>query len=368
MSSPPAWSIGHSKRSTYGRSDSVQLPGPGAYDQSANLRRSSAPRWSIGTSTRREESRNDTPGPGSYNSPGKISKRNPTYHIASRTEPTERDSTPTPGPGAYDVSRLLRGTDVKPPAFTIRARSAAGVDRSQSPGPGAYDQSSEIRLIRAPTVRLGTAKRDRFYTTQDIPGPASYDTKSFESKRGPKWGFGTSERNETETSARIVPGPGTYKISSMFEGQKRGPLIISRRPDSALFNGSKIPGPGAYNPSLTIKQRAPSFRIGSAPRNGLEIEHNLYVPGPGNYANVRPSRHGGTVVFGKSKRKPLNEFSITPGPAAYEVNSSTNYGPKFAIIPRRDDVNQSQKDKSTPGPADYKPSFSLVKTNLGKVA
>jgi len=47
----------------------------------------------------------------------------------------------------------------------------------------------------------------------------------------------------------------------MFEGQRRGPLIISRRPDSALNDASKIPGPGAYNPSLTIKKKAPSFRF-----------------------------------------------------------------------------------------------------------
>jgi len=363
MSSPPAWSIGTGKRSGNRKSESMSIPGPGAYDL-GNQKFSKRSGYSIGTSKRRDELRSEAPGPGAYNSPGKISKQMPKYHFGVKTVATERDV--SPGPGAYDVARISRASDKKAPAFSIRCRSAqSDTARSNSPGPGAYDQSSNVRLNRAPTYRMGTSKRERFYTSQDNPGPGAYVPKIKMTKEGPCYGFGTSDRSGTENSARYVPGPGAYTLTDLTERSKKGAYIVSRKQDTSLLESSKVPGPGAYNPAMTSKKRFPAYRIGSAPRSSINRE-SVNVPGPGNYQLKLP-RHGPVATIGSSRRQPLNESTDAPGPGAYQLNLSTNYGPKFVIIPKRNDPSQSQKDRVIPGPGAYTPSVEQIKTRNARI-
>ncbi len=176
--------------------------------------------------------------------------------------------------------------------------------------------------------RMTTSKRDRLYTTQDIPGPGSYVPKIKMTKEGPCWGFGTSDRSGTENSARYGPGPGAYTLTDLTERSRKGAYIVSRKEDMSYLESSKVPGPGAYNPSLSSKKRFPSFRIGSAPRN-IGDKEAANIPGPGNY-DVRLRRHGPTATIGSSRRKPLNDSNDAPGPGAYALNLSTNYGPKVS--------------------------------------
>lgn len=67
-------------------------------------------------------------------------------------------------------------------------------------------------------------------------------------------------------------------------------------------------------------------RMGSAPRSHVDREQ-LLVPGPGNYDPKQPKRNS-NVRIGTSRRKPLNESFDIPGPGAYQVDLSTNKGPK----------------------------------------
>jgi len=75
--------------------------------------------------------------------------------------------------------------------------------------------------------------------------------------------FGTSPRG-MENMSKTLPGPGSYNLKSMFEGSNgsnfRGTSLTPRRPDSALTNASRTPGPGAYNPIVQDRIRSPSYR------------------------------------------------------------------------------------------------------------
>lgn len=48
-------------------------------------------------------------------------------------------------------------------------------------------------------------------------------------------------------------------MNTSFDEHIKGPIILSRRPDSALLNASFIPGPGAYE-IKTLGKRAPTYR------------------------------------------------------------------------------------------------------------
>lgn len=104
--------------------------------------------------------------------------------------------------------------------------------------------------------------------------------------------------------------------------------------------------------------------MGTAPRSSISKEATL-IPGPGQYT-ISPERHRNSVIIGSSSRKPLNERTESPGPGAYSFDLSTNKGPKYGMIPRRDEVLKAQKDRETPGPGQYDPSMDAVKTKMPK--
>lgn len=128
---------------------------------------------------------------------------------------------------------------------------------------------------------------------------------------------------------KYIPGPGAYTIPSEFGGKSKGSTIVSRRPDTAIENAGRMPGPGAYSPLLVTKKSAPTVRMGSAPRSSMTREQ-LYVPGPGNY-NPKPIKSTMNIRIGNSLRKPLNDPNTAPGPGAYMQSLSTNDGPRVRI-------------------------------------
>jgi len=357
MASPPAWSIGTSKRSTDWRTGGQ--PGPGAYNPS-NLNKNAAPGWRLGTASRSTDRKNDTPGPGSYNSPGKISPAPPSYGIASKYNSADKSF--VPGPGAYNATGL-RGYDATPPAFSFRVKTANPDGRTKVPGPGAYDQTTLVANQTSPAYRIGTSKRDELYRSGEVPGPGQYSTRpssAFNKDSGPKYGFGTSDRNELNAMSKTLPGPGTYAVKGTFESPGKGTSLVPRRPDSALLSASRSPGPGAYNPSLNDKPQQPAYRIGSASRDGYSRER-VGTPGPGNY-NPRLIQSQQNIRIGTSMRSPMSEGAKTPGPGSYALSPKIGEGPKYIINPRRDDVAKTQHARYVPGPGAYTPSVEFAKT------
>jgi len=179
---------------------------------------------------------------------------------------------------------------------------------------------------------MGSSKRDDLYRTGAAPGPGAYSVRpnsSYGKESGPKYGFGTAGRNNIDSMSKTMPGPGSYNFKGEFESMAKGTSMVPRRPDSALLTASRSPGPGAYNPSLDTKLKSPSYRLGSASRDGLSGKS--YAPGPGNY-DPRLSSNGKNVKFGTSVRSPLNGSTKFPGPGSYNINSKVGEGPKVIIF------------------------------------
>jgi len=355
MASPPAWSIGTSKRSA---DKAHGVPGPGAYN-AGQKNKPNNPSWRLGTSSRSVERRSEVPGPGSYNSPGKVSSTAPQYVFGAKTSTDFKGF--TPGPGAYNPSSL-RGYDAKAPSYTFRVKSAHPDDKTKVPGPGTYDQSSRIANQASPAYRIGSSKRDDIYHTGATPGPGTYSTRP-NSAYGPKYGFGSSERDSSNAMNRTAPGPGAYNYKGDFGGNGRGTSLVPRRPDSALLGGTRNPGPGAYNPSMSLKTSPPAYRIGSATRDSKDRSG---TPGPGNY-DPRLMSGNQNVKIGTSTRTGLYGNKTTPGPGTYNYGTKVGEGPKYVINPRRDDDANGKNSKYIPGPGAYNPSVDAVKSKNSSI-
>jgi len=354
MASPPAWSIGTGKRSTDWKSGTSL--GPGAYNARLSHKHA-APSWRLGTASRSVDNRNEIPGPGSYNSPGKISTTSPQYGFGLKSP--SQDKGFTPGPGAYNGTGL-RGYDQTAPSFSFRAKTNVPDGRTRVPGPGTYDQNSRIQNQTSPGYRIGTSQRSGLYNTGANPGPGTYSTRpnsAFNRDSGPKYGFGSAERSGLEGMSKTLPGPGAYNFRGEFESPGKGTSLVPRRPDSAMLSASRSPGPGAYNPSLSTKNQNPSYRIGSASRDGLGNRNG--TPGPGNY-DPRAVSGNQNVKIGTSTRSPLSTNNKVPGPGSYQHNPKVGEGPRYIINPRRED-NSKSYTKYVPGPGAYTPSVELVK-------
>eukprot|EP00355_Strombidium_rassoulzadegani_P004188 CAMPEP_0168621178 /NCGR_PEP_ID=MMETSP0449_2-20121227/7548_1 /TAXON_ID=1082188 /ORGANISM="Strombidium rassoulzadegani, Strain ras09" /LENGTH=78 /DNA_ID=CAMNT_0008662265 /DNA_START=516 /DNA_END=752 /DNA_ORIENTATION=+ len=47
-----------------------------------------------------------------------------------------------------------------------------------------------------------------------VPGPGNYESSLKNKKDAPKYGFGSSKREESPGKKNVVPGPGQYKINT----------------------------------------------------------------------------------------------------------------------------------------------------------
>lgn len=206
---------------------------------------------------------------------------------------------------------------------------------------------------------MGTSKRDDLYKVDNIPGPGTYNTRPTTSS-GPKFGFGTSKRDDDplQKLSKTLPGPGAYSLKSEFEKPGHGTTLVGKRPDTSYLSASRIPGPGAYDPKPINKQNPPAYRMGTAPRDSISKE-SLSKPGPGNYDPKLITSKGG-IRFGSSTRKPLNDPNASPGPGSYNIPSKMIEGPKCVITSRKEDP-ASKLDRSLPGPGQYTPSINYIR-------
>ena len=148
-----------------------------------------------------------------------------------------------------------------------------------------------------------------------VPATGEYSFK--ESRKYSKESeIGTASRPPlTETSD--FPGPGAYNIEHQIEG----PQITMQWRHSQKIK--ETPGPGHYDQELIIRERSPTYRIGSAER--VDIEGNE-IPGPGTY-EIQEKERGTKWVIGSEPRS-KEHFTETPGPGAYdykEIKSSVAY-------------------------------------------
>ena len=220
-------------------------------------------------------------------------------------------------------------------------------DSSANPGPGAYDHDQFSNVLqRSPQTRLGTAKRDDLHSksVQEFPGPGTYDAEG--RGAGPKWGFGSEARGKN--ASVFSPAPGTYEMKSTLD--PHGYSMAGKHANNALREAASVPGPGAYNPSLT--DRAPAYGVGRGPR--ADWAQGNINPGPGTYnpAGARP-RSAAPVYslrsFGTGSRRPLSGSVDTPGPGTYRVRLDGTEGPQYSMPGR----GPGKQRGESPGPGQY---------------
>lgn len=333
LPSAPAWSFkGKSKQQL-----EPQAPGPGAYDPKVTSysKYDSPPTCKIGTSQRDNLIQNDVPGPGSYNE-SPIRPHSIAPIIGSESRSGQSKNPENPGPGSYNLESKPRG-----PQFSILGRSESPI-KNNNPGPGQYEPDNlNISRDKSPSFKMGSASRPDIIKNTQSPGPGTYEIAK--SQIGPKWGFGSDERNQYFINNS--PGPGTYDIHIE---QKSGYTMAKK----FLENSSDyVPGPGAYDTSLRTK--SPQWTMGRESKAQMIIRNN--VPGPGSYnvEDVRP--HSLAPKMGSSEKSPQKVTEKAPGPGAYEIPNRAVEGPQFSIKGRDEKSNKN----NLPGPGQYNQDISI---------
>jgi hypothetical protein len=193
------------------RPDSAQLysshiPGPGAYTPSLTHRPKS-PQVRIGTSSRDGfgGDRNQ-PGPGQYDP--RLFKSAPAFKVGTSVRPPLNQATATPGPGNYN----LTARSVEGPKYHMSPRLDNLGSKDRVPGPGTYSPRVDYTKEKGNQIRIGSASREGWNINKTAPGPGQYDTRR--GLGGPKWGFGSSNRDGFRGNAE--PGPGHYNLPPKF--------------------------------------------------------------------------------------------------------------------------------------------------------
>ncbi len=207
--------------------------------------------------------------------------------------------------------------------------------------------------------RFGSEKRDPLASAHSkyIPGPGNYNTIEQVGKGAPKFSFGKEMR--ADRGRPMTPGPGQYNYKT-YIGKDTPKISMSYRPQTSAGERQMVPGPGQYNMVLTNRAKAPSYRIGSAKRDGAP-KHLEAMPGPGQYTpahNVSTRPKSPTWSMGTGTRTQLNPTELVPGPGNYNVRKGPSEGPKFSMTGKG--FYNANKSAIVPGPGQYNQESSVV--------
>jgi Sperm-tail PG-rich repeat len=230
------------------------------------------------------------------------------------------------------------------PAWTFKGKVEEKI-KFKAPGPGNYNPSVKIlsQYETSPNYKIGTSSRDKLITS-NVPGPGTYTSTDVRPHSlAPV--TGSSKRPPLSDNGEN-PGPGTYEIPQRaVEGPK---FSMKGRIEKA--NPDNSPGPGHYEHAAndyTTKERAPTYRMGSASRT--DRPQSGYVPGPGNY-ETRGKEAGPKWGFGTETRD--KNFKLeSPGPGTYEI-PNTLAKTSYSIAGRKPEAYRD----NFPGPGSYNPS------------
>ncbi|KAL4429946.1 hypothetical protein ABPG74_000312 [Tetrahymena malaccensis] len=342
-----AWSFGTSLRD---RGRSNDTPGPGSYSAQKHPKQV-PPQWKIGSSGRSALLLNSSPGPGSYQIKPKFGNEGSKYTIVGKPQSRPLTAGSQPGPGAYNPNASVSLRTL--PKYTFSSKASIPGERVKTPGPGQYSHSSTV--LNRPSMIFPKSTRNELYYSGNTPGPGSYSRMLMNSVEGPKFGFGTSTRDDfNHTSYKQSPGPGNYNLNSSFNSSKGFSMSFRQKLPG---DQEKVPGPGTYNPSLIMRKSSPAFKIGTSLRGKDYTDQSQ--PGPGAYQPRmyhRPSTP--SVKMGNDQRKPLSCTELTPGPGQYNI-PGTNNGPKLTIKGSTSNDPVTLEKSRIPGPGQYQPSESF---------
>nr|CCD12460.1 unnamed protein product [Trypanosoma congolense IL3000] len=350
--------------------NNAETPGPGAYEVAYAENRLKGYGAVIGSAPR-EMLRGygdtvDEPGPGAYDTT--IPKDGPSFSMGQKYERRTEPEDSTPGPGKYDP----RDSALKAPCAVIgdAPRFHLGGEekkRLETPGPGAY--MPEFPSSPPGAVVFGAGPRFVGGDTvpgngcSSEPGPGSYHPQVPE-KGIPGAAWSTEPRFVSEGVSE-VPGPGAYEVRPCFPHNNAVNFAFSCGKCSEWAEGKEsglTPGPGAYAPRDMQDRTAPSAVFGSSPQRVPSLAEREALMrtgvGPGSYEVITPSPHSFHVTFGSSANERVpedqrDEHTIGPGHYnPHDVATSCSRSAYIGSAPRL----QSHKDShDAPGPGTYSP-------------
>lgn len=198
-------------------------------------------------------------------------------------------------------------------------------------------------------------------TDKFSPSPDTYNIRK-EEIIVPTRSFGKADRSMSVPKS-MVPGPGSYEIKSFLElsftakaGKK--PKAPREKNDKSKLD---TPGPASYNPKKP--STAISFSMGNKTFGLISSEN--YSLGPGQYqANYDSIKPNTAVSFTKAHRETLPPSTEVPGPGSYSLKEIKEV-PQY-VFPKEQREKRAGND--FPGPGNYKiPGLSdELKHKMGK--
>lgn len=181
--------------------------------------------------------------------------------------------------------------------------------------------------------RFGTESRGDMSnpSSRQVPGPGNYHTAEELGKNAPKFSFGKDERGD-ESSSPYSPGPGQYQHKTHVGNSGPKFTMGGNRPLSASHSHKHVPGVGQYNVHMNDRAKSPSYKIGSASRDGFKYTESN--PGPGQYTpgcDISNRPKSPAWRLGTGKRRPLTETENVPGPGNYNTSGIVGGGPKVIM-------------------------------------
>jgi hypothetical protein len=151
----------------------------------------------------------DIPGPGTHDVPIQESLLGAKIGTGERPGLHPTFGKQIPGPGTYDISRDV----IQGPKYPMGIKYHIKKNTESVPGPGAYDPHGSVYMEKNAGAIIGTSERPMLYSNEMTPGPGMY--KIEKKSMAPKYGFGTSKKNNT-IKPNDEPGPGSYNIPKAF--------------------------------------------------------------------------------------------------------------------------------------------------------
>lgn len=210
-------------------------------------------------------------------------------------------------------------------------------------------------------MKFGSGQRSNLggKTLSTGPGGYSPDPSKLQ-KAAPRFGFGTSTRKEDSLKLK-VPGPGNY-ASKTFTGKDTASYSMGAHSTYSPEKKEQAhkPGPGNYSPAqdtLTVKNKEPSFKIGTETRRDLAFEKQKgYQTAPGQYdpkhENTKLKAAGWRIGTETRPGMVLKGQEKVPGAGSYAIASRISDGPKIGMHAKTDLVDQNIK-KGVPAPGHY---------------
>jgi hypothetical protein len=287
-----AYKFGSSQRQSVMNKSCMEMPGPGSTLLDLNTFGGKGVHVTIQTS-RKEQRKDEKPGPGQYDHFNDLNTKTKSmtakFGKSSRGDILNiKSAAQLPGPGNYTITEEHEGaggslTRYKGPSYTFSGKHQQS--STLTPGPGQYDMSeTEMLKYKAQTVRFAQSKR---------------------------------ETSLLSKSVIELPGPGKYGELDAFGKNATAASIRGKRQEQKP-NGH--PGPGTYEDlSHAVKEKAVSFRMGSAKRSGLVDRNAEKMPGPAEYNGDEVKGFGKAGPrFTFNSRQPRLDHTLSPGPGAYD--------------------------------------------------